>query len=231
VRDVRSGQSGHAERRHHRGDPAPAPGARRPQFPEHHELPVRQDPRAADPRRRRRGAPRVRRRVRHAERAARQGAMPGGRLRLPRRRRAASAGPRRTPGSSGDRPGGDVGTRRRGSPQRRPAAGPRSRPVAVPRPREPAPRLRRIDAARRARGPVDGAVHDDADLARLSVAVRVLRHPDLQRRQVALPHSAARGGRVHAPPTARLRVGLLRGTRRFHGSHCFLAFTVRGGRV
>ena len=58
--------------------------------------------------------------------------------------------------------------------------------------------LRRIDAARRAGGAVDGALHDHADFARLSVAVRLLRHPDLQRGQVALAQPAARGGRVQA---------------------------------
>ena len=71
-------------------------------------------------------------------------------------------------------------------------AGAQSGSVAVSRPREPAAGFRRIDAARRAGGPVHGALHHHADLARLSVAVRVLRHPDLQRRQVALAQPAAR---------------------------------------
>ncbi len=73
-----------------------------------------------------------------------------------------------------------------------------SRSVAVPRSREPAARLRRVDAARRAGGSVDGTLHDHADLARLSVALRVLRHPDLQRGQVALAKRRARGRRVQA---------------------------------
>ena len=76
--------------------------------------------------------------------------------------------------------GRDLGKGRQGRPQPEPDAGPRPRSVAVPRSREPAARLHRVDAARRARGPVDGALHDHADLARLPLAVRVLRHPDLQ---------------------------------------------------
>ena len=39
---------------HHRRDPPPAAGPGRAELPEHHQLPVRQDPRAPDPRRRRR---------------------------------------------------------------------------------------------------------------------------------------------------------------------------------
>ena len=50
---------------------------------------------------------------------------------------------------------------------------------------EPAARLHRVDAAGRAGGALDGAVHDDANLPRLPLALRVLRHSDFQRRQMA----------------------------------------------
>ena len=60
--------------------------------------------------------------------------------------------------------------------------GSQSRSVAVSRSRELAAGLCRIDAARCSGSVVDGALHDDADLTGLSMALRVLRHPDLQRR-------------------------------------------------
>ena len=94
--------------------------------------------------------------------------------------------------------------------QPEPRAASRSRPMAVPGPREPAARLRRVDAARRPGRAVARPLHHDADVARLPVAVRVLRHPDLQRGQVAGADAGARGGGVRTAPQGRLRLGLLR---------------------
>ena len=164
------------------------PGSGRPELPQHDELSVRQDPRRA------RSAPptapvqaRVRRRVRHAQRPAGQAAVPRSGLRLPRRRRAAHPRSARASGRSAESVAGVTWAKDGkvvNNPE--PTAGAQPRPVAVPRPREPAARFRRVDAARRAGRALAGALHHDADLARLPLAVRLLRHPDLQRRQVAL---------------------------------------------
>ena len=86
MRHVRSGESRHAQRAHHQGDPATEAGPHRHQLPEHHQLPERKDPGTRDPRRRFEGAGRLRRGLRHAQRGARQAAVPGGELRLPWRR-------------------------------------------------------------------------------------------------------------------------------------------------
>ena len=142
---------------------------------------------------------------------AREGAMPRGRLRLSWRRRTTDRRSARAPERSrhGDRR--DLaGKGRHASEQPEPRAAPRSRPVAVPGPREPAARLRRIDAARRPGGAVSRPLHDDADVARLPVAVRLLRHPDLQRRQVARADAGARDRGVRTAPQGWLRIGLLR---------------------
>ena len=97
----------------------------------------------------------------------------------------------------------------RNNPNRRAAA--RSRPVAVPGPREPGARFRRVDAARRPGGAVARPLHHDADLARLPVAVRLLRHPDLQRGQVARAERRRTCvAEFEAAPQGRLRIGLLR---------------------
>ena len=55
-----------------------------------------------------------------------------------------------------------------------------------------------------------GAIHDDADLPRLPVAVRVLRHPGLQRREVALAQPRARGRGAQGARRGRLRLRLFR---------------------
>ena len=73
-----------------------------------------------------------------------------------------------------------AGERRHGPKQSEPRAAARSRSVALSGPRKPGARFRRVDAARRSGRPLPRSIHDDADLARLSVAVCVLRHPDLQ---------------------------------------------------
>ena len=52
-----------------------------------------------------------------------------------------------------------------------------------------AARLHRVDAAGCAGGAFDGAFHHDADLARMPVALRLLRHPDLQPGQMAFAQS------------------------------------------
>ena len=79
-----------------------------------------------------------------------------------------------------------AGEGRHAAEQPEPRAAARPRPVAVPGPREPGARFRRVDAARRPGGALARPLHHDADVPRLPVALRVLRHPDLQRGQVAL---------------------------------------------
>ncbi len=118
--------------------------------------------------------------------AAREAAVPRSGLRLPRRRRAAHPRPARAARRSRRGPGPHLGEGRQGRQQPQPHARSQPRSVAVSRSREPAARLRRVDAARRPGRAVDGALHDHADVARLPLAVRLLRHPDLQRGQVAL---------------------------------------------
>ena len=103
-----------------------------------------------------------------------------------------------------------AGAGRHAPAQPEPPARPRPRPVALPRPREPRPGLRGVDAARRAGRPLARPLHDDADLARLPVALRLLRHPHLQRGQVALAQPGARRRGVQAAPEGRLRRRLLR---------------------
>ncbi len=71
-------------------------------------------------------------------------------------------------------------------------------------------RFRRVHAARRSGRAVARALHDHADLARLPVAVHLLRHPDLQRGQVALAQPRARPRRVRAAEEGRLRRRVLR---------------------
>ena len=85
---------------------------------------------------------------------ARQAAVPGGRLRLPRRRRAAHPRPARAVGRSRRRDGRDLAEGRQAPQQPQPGARAQPRPVAIPRPREPAARFRGVDAARRPRGPL-----------------------------------------------------------------------------
>ena len=85
-----------------------------------------------------------------------------------------------------------------------------SRSMAVSGSREPSAGIYRIHAARCAGGAVDGAVHDDADVARLSLALRLLRHSHVQRGQVALAKRTARGGGVQASSGARLWLRLFR---------------------
>ena len=210
--DVRSGQSRHAEHGHRRRAAAAEAGPRRHELPVDHELSLRQDPGAAAARGRCPRQAGVRRGVRDAERAAGQGAVPGSRLRVPGRRRAAHRRPARAPERSRH---GDwrhlAGEGRHAPQQPEPDAAARPRPVALSRPREPAARLRRVDAARCPGRAVAGSLHHDADVARLSLAVRVLRHPDLQRGQVAGADSCPRHCRVRAAAEGRLRLGLLRG--------------------
>ena len=78
-----------------------------------------------------------------------------------------------------------LGEGRPGRAELRPADGAPSRPMAFPGPRKPSARLCRIDAARRAGGALDGTIHDGAIVSRLSLALCVLRHSNLQRRQMA----------------------------------------------
>ena len=102
----------------------------------------------------------------------------------------------------------DLGQRWPGRQQSESKDGAQPGSVAVPRSREPEAGLRRIHATGRAVRALAGAVHDHADVARLSVVLRLLRYSDLQRREVALADSAACGRRVQASPGTGLRGGL-----------------------
>ena len=209
--DVRPGQPRDAERRDRRGDAPAEARPRRHELPLDHELSLRQDARAAAARRRCPRQAGVRRCLRDAERSARQGAVQGSGLRLPRRRRAADRRSARAPERSRHGHRRDLAGKGRHAPQQpEPGAAARPRPVAVPGPREPAARFRRIDAARRPGGAVARSLHHDADITRLPVAVRVLRHPDLQRRQVARADAGARHRGVRTAAQGWLRLGLLR---------------------
>ena len=95
--------------------------------------------------------------------------------------------------------------------QRQP--GPRAKPgpVAVPGSVQPAPRLRGVDAAGRPCGSLAGPLHDDANVPGMSVAVRLLRHPDFQRGKVALAQRRLRRAGDEGAAGRRLRGRVLRG--------------------
>ncbi len=209
--DVRSGESRYAQQRDHRRDAAAEAGSHRHELSVDDELSLRQDPGAAAARGRCHRQARVWRCLRDVERAARQGPVPGSRLRLSRRRRTAHRRAPRAPEGSRHGHGHHLAGEGRHAPQQsEPRAAARSRSVALSRPRKPGARFCRVDAARRSGRPLARSIHDDADLARLSVAVRVLRHPDFQRRQVARPDAGACPRRVRAAEERRLRLGLFR---------------------
>ena len=112
--------------------------------------------------------------------------MSGGGFRLPRRRRAAHPRPAGTDSTIRSRSRDSPGRGRQGASTIR-TAPPSATSISgrFPDRESLAARLRRVDAAGRAGGAFDGPFHHDADLARMPVAVRLLRHPDLQRGQVA----------------------------------------------